>query len=260
MTILHPGHCLHPNENLQSQNKLHTLIMQTDGNVVLYNRQHHPLWATNTYGITPREFIMQPDGNLVLYSTDGQARWASNTWNNPGAFLDVQNDGNLVVYKAGSGTETADNALWARFGPASNVHHGGGNGGIVGRMLELVNQQRGAAGVAPLSLNTQLMNSAQEHSQDMAAHNFMDHPGSDGSSPFDRMRRAGYSFSEAGENVAAGQANPEDAMSSWMNEQPPNDGHRRNILNPDFRDIGIGYAFRDGTEFKHYWTQDLGRR
>ena len=54
---------------------------------------------------------------------------------------------------------------------------------------------------------------AQGHSQDMADHNFMAHNGSDGSSPFDRMQRAGYRFSFAGENVAAGQSTPEDAIS-----------------------------------------------
>jgi hypothetical protein len=114
MTTLFPGQSLHAGQSLQSNNKLNTLIMQADGNVVLYGNRSNPLWATNTGGlITPREFIMQTDGNLVLYSTDGRARWASLTWNNPGAFLNVQDDGNLVVYRAGSQTETGDNALWA---------------------------------------------------------------------------------------------------------------------------------------------------
>ncbi len=43
-----------------------------------------------------------------------------------------------------------------------------------------------------------------------------------------------------------------------MNETPPNVGHRQNILNPKYREIGIGYAFNDATDFKHYWTQDFG--
>jgi uncharacterized protein YkwD len=129
---------------------------------------------------------------------------------------------------------------------------------IVRRMLELVNQQRGAAGLAPLSLNSQLTTAAQGHSQDMADHNFLGHNGSDGSSPFDRMRQAGYQFAWAGENVAAGQYTPEDAMSSWMHETPPNDGHRQNILSPHYREMGVGYAFSDTTQFKHYWTQDFG--
>ncbi len=109
------------------------------------------------------------------------------------------------------------------------VENGNPSSNVVSRMVELVNQQRSAAGLAPLTLNSQLMTAAQGHSQDMADHNFMAHNGSDGSSPFDRMQRAGYRFSFAGENVAAGQSTPEDAMSSWMNETPPNDGHRQNI-------------------------------
>ena len=63
-------------------------------------------------GLMPREFIMQTDGNLVLYDTSGQPHWASNTQGNPGAFLNVQDDGNLVVYRAGSTSQTANNALW----------------------------------------------------------------------------------------------------------------------------------------------------
>lgn len=129
---------------------------------------------------------------------------------------------------------------------------------VVNRMLELVNQQRSEVGLEPLTLNSQLTDAAQTHSQDMADHDFVGHDGSDGSSPFDRMQQAGYHFSTAGENVAAGQSTPEDAIASWMNETPPDDGHRRNILSPDFREIGIGYAFNDAYQYKHYWTQDFG--
>ena len=265
MANLSPGQSLRPGQSLHSDNRLHTLVVQADGNVVLHGRDSRPLWATNTSGTTPREFIMQEDGNLVLYATDGHARCASNTAKNPGASLHVQDDGNLVVYRAGARAETADNALWAA-GSHDVVANGGGTenpggaGSIAARMLELVNQQRKAAGLAALVLNAQLMSAAQAHSQDMADHNFMAHNGSDGSSPFDRMRRAGYQYSAAAENVAAGQPDPEGAMSSWMNERPPNDGHRRNLLNPELREIGIGHAFKDGTAYKHYWTQDFGRR
>ncbi|MBO3458589.1 CAP domain-containing protein [Aetokthonos hydrillicola Thurmond2011] len=135
-----------------------------------------------------------------------------------------------------------------------------GSSDVVSRVLELVNQQRGAVGVAPLSLNSQLMASAQGHSQDMADNNFLDHKGSDGSSPADRAQRAGYPSSFVGENIEAGSSTPEDAMSAWMNETPPNDGHRRNILSPDYREIGIGYAFNNASQYKHYWTQDFGTR
>ncbi len=132
---------------------------------------------------------------------------------------------------------------------------------IVSRLVELVNQERGKNGLAPLNLNPQLIQSAQGHSQDMADHNFMGHNGSDGSSPFDRMQQAGYQFSSAGENVAAGYTTPESVMDGWMNEAPDSNGHRghrENILSSNYHDIGIGYAFGQATQFGHYWTQDFG--
>jgi len=111
---LFPGQALDPGQSMHSDNKLHRLILLSDGHVVLYN-QSRAIWhAPNTAGsIAPGRFIMQTDGNLVLYDSGGTARWDSKTCNNPGAFLRVQNDGNLVVYKRGSQTETAANALWA---------------------------------------------------------------------------------------------------------------------------------------------------
>ena len=115
MATLFPGQSLLPGQTLQSDNRLYTLTLQPDGNVVLRDSESKPLWRTNTGGglIHPRDFIMQTDGDLVLYDTSGQQSWASKTQGNPGAFLNMQNDGNLVVYRAGSATETANNALWA---------------------------------------------------------------------------------------------------------------------------------------------------
>ncbi len=114
MSTLFSGQSLLPGQSLQSDNQWFTLTMQSDGNVVLYNTQPKPLWATHTGPgqFTPSGLIMQTDGNLVLYDTSGQPHWESNTPGNPGAFLNVQDDGNLVVYREGSTTQTANNALW----------------------------------------------------------------------------------------------------------------------------------------------------
>jgi hypothetical protein len=90
MAILSSGQSLLPGQSLQSDSRVYTLTMQSDGNVVLYYNTDLPLWQTNTAGINAREFIMQTDGNLVLYDTSGQMHWASGTHGNPGAFLDVQ--------------------------------------------------------------------------------------------------------------------------------------------------------------------------
>lgn len=117
-------------------------------------------------------------------------------------------------------------------------------------VLDIVNSERTRVGLLPLRLHSQLIVAAQAHSDDMARHNFMSHTGSDGSSPFDRMRRYGYNFRWAGENVASGYSSPQDVMQGWMNSS----GHRANILNPNFRDIGIGYARGNSS----YWTQNFG--
>ena len=163
MATLFPGQSLHPGQSLQSNNKLHTLIMQTDGNVVLYDHHNHPLWATKSNGITPREFIMQMDGNLVLYDTSGSPKWDSKTDNNPGAFLNVQDDGNLVVYRAGSQTETADNALWAAGSNDTSAEDP--HSAMAQEILKAHNYYRSLVGVPFLSWSDDLARDAQERAK-----------------------------------------------------------------------------------------------
>jgi Cysteine-rich secretory protein family len=166
MTKLFPGQQLLPEQSLQSSNQLHTLILQQDGNAVLYDRNSKPLWSTNTGGlITPREFTMQDDGNLVLYSTDGTPHWASNTYGNPGAFFDIQDDGNLVVYRAGSQTETPDNALWAA---GSNDPWNLGPRDQVQEILDAHNNYRIAVGVPVLQWADGLAVDAQQYAEYLA--------------------------------------------------------------------------------------------
>ncbi|MFB2970221.1 S8 family serine peptidase [Aerosakkonema sp. BLCC-F183] len=74
-------------------------IFQNDGNLVLYNPQRKPIWATGTNGTTADRFSVQADGNVVLYDR-GKAVWATDTAGNPGAYFAIQNDGNLVVYSS----------------------------------------------------------------------------------------------------------------------------------------------------------------
>jgi hypothetical protein len=100
-----------PGMGLRSPNG-HLLVLQFDGNVVLYNSKHVAIWSTNTKGYEPVQFSMKGDGNLVLYATTGQV-WASNTSGNSGAFLAVQDDGNLVINRSGSQTGPANVPLWA---------------------------------------------------------------------------------------------------------------------------------------------------
>lgn len=120
------------------------------------------------------------------------------------------------------------------------------------QVVNLVNQQRAAAGCRPLTVDSRLTTAAQLHSEDQAAHQTMSHTGSDGSSLAERIDRAGYQWRTIGENVAYGQTTPAQVMNDWMNS----DGHRENILNCDFEDIGVGVA-RDA-DGRLAWTQDFG--
>lgn len=121
--------------------------------------------------------------------------------------------------------------------------------GVVARIVELVNAERSKVGCSALALNTTLSKVAQAHSEDMALHQNMSHSGSDGSSPGDRITGAGYTWSAYGENVAYGYASPEQVMAGWM----ASPGHKANILNCTFKEIGVGLA-QPGS----YWTQDFG--
>ncbi|MGW7367888.1 CAP domain-containing protein [Streptomyces sp. NPDC054841] len=121
--------------------------------------------------------------------------------------------------------------------------------GAVARVVALVNSERSKAGCSPLTVNAKLTKAAQDHSADMAAHKNMSHTGSDGSNPGTRITRAGYNWSTYGENVAYGYETPESVMAGWMSSP----GHKANILNCEFKEIGVGLA-----QPNHYWTQDFG--
>ncbi|MEU0005669.1 CAP domain-containing protein [Streptomyces sp. NPDC006314] len=121
--------------------------------------------------------------------------------------------------------------------------------GFAAEIVRLVNAERTKAGCQALALNPELTKAAQAHSADMAAHQNMSHTGSDGSSPGDRITRAGYAWSSYGENVAYGYATADQVMAGWMSSP----GHRANILNCGFKEIGVGLA-----QPNSYWTQDFG--
>ncbi|MER7489805.1 CAP domain-containing protein [Streptomyces sp. NPDC126497] len=121
--------------------------------------------------------------------------------------------------------------------------------GAVAEVVELVNAERAKVGCSPVRANATLAAAAQKHSEDMAASGTMSHTGSDGSSPGDRITRAGYGWSTYGENVAYGYSTPGQVMNGWMTSP----GHKANILNCAFEEIGVGLA-QPGS----YWTQDFG--
>lgn len=94
---LSPGDSLSPGQYLLSPDTHSVLVLQGDGNLVLYDN-FRAVWNSGTTGKGGNRLTMQPDGNLVLYSGNNVALWNSQTWNHQGASLSLQTDGNLVVY------------------------------------------------------------------------------------------------------------------------------------------------------------------
>ena len=116
-------------------------------------------------------------------------------------------------------------------------------------VVRLVNVERQKQGLGKLSLNAKLSNVATLKSQDMINKNYFDHTSPTYGSPFDMMKQFNISYKTAGENIAKGQKTPAEVVKAWMNSQ----GHRENILNKNYTEIGIGVAKdANGTL---YWTQ-----
>ena len=123
-------------------------------------------------------------------------------------------------------------------------------------VIDLVNNERAAQGLHPLSLDHNLAAAARDHSEDMGLQDYFSHTSLDGRTAGDRITAAGYFYNTYGENIAAGYQTPEDVIDGWMSSS----GHRANILNPNFCDIGVGYVYLTGSSHGHYWTQDFGRK
>jgi uncharacterized protein YkwD len=99
------------------------------------------------------------------------------------------------------------------------------------------------------------MNSARAHSTDMAANNFVNHTGSDGSTPWQRMQLAGYGGHWGGENIYGGyNTTPDQAFSWWLGSTP----HLNNILGIYYRDVGVGYAYCSTGTYRNTYTINFG--
>ncbi|KRQ87144.1 Chlorophenol reductase precursor [Caloramator mitchellensis] len=120
---------------------------------------------------------------------------------------------------------------------------------IESEVVRLVNIERAKVGLPALKENWQLSRIARYKSQDMINKNYFSHISPTYGSPFQMIESFGIKFSAAGENIAMGQRTPQEVMNAWMNSP----GHRSNILNPTYTQIGVGLA-KDKAG-RCYWTQ-----
>ena len=117
-------------------------------------------------------------------------------------------------------------------------------GDFEAQVVDLVNQERGRAGLKHLNMRDDLNKVAETKSQDMVSKGYFSHQSPTYGSPFNMLKQFGISYRTAGENIAQGQRTPGEVMDSWMKSP----GHRQNILNPQFDSIGVG-------EVNKTWTQ-----
>lgn len=115
-----------------------------------------------------------------------------------------------------------------------------------GEVIRLINEIRRQNGLLSLTANWELSRVARYKSQDMVDQHYFSHNSPTYGTPFQMIRAFGLSYRTAGENIAYGQRTPQAVVDAWMNSS----GHRANILNASFTQIGVGYV-ADG----HYWTQ-----
>jgi uncharacterized protein YkwD len=122
------------------------------------------------------------------------------------------------------------------------------------RARDVINQYRRDKGLKALRLSSGLTEAAKAHSRDLAKWDRISHYGSDGSNPWDRVKRTGYKARLAAENVGTGQINFDEVMKGWK-ESP---GHNKNLLLADAQEMGIALVQDPKTEFKSFWTLVIG--
>ena len=137
--------------------------------------------------------------------------------------------------------------------------NGQATGGRVARLdaraaRDLINAYRRKKGLAPLTLNARLTRAAMAHSRDLARYDRISHHGSDGSDPWDRVKRTGYRPRLAAENVGTGQANLQEVFKGWQDSP----GHNANLLLKDATQMGIALVYDPKTEYRTFWTLVLG--
>ena len=125
------------------------------------------------------------------------------------------------------------------------------------QIVAAVNEQRRKAGVPSVKANADLDEAAQRHAEDMLARNYFAHQSPSGTTVRERAKAAGYRWRTIGENIAEGQLSVAEVMDTWMHSP----GHRRNILDKDFKELGVGLAMGpSGGTHRVLWAQNFGAR
>lgn len=186
--------------------------------------------------------------------------WSSlqNRFNNQNCFYDIIGNGNMDTDNNGDtdkgNTDTDKGNTDTDKGNTNNGNTDDGNQGndstsndsYTKQVVDLVNVERAKEGLSPLTIDANAAKAADIRAKEIQTK--FDHTRPNGSSFSTVLRENGVSFNGAGENIAWGQRSPKEVMTAWMNSA----GHRANIMNPNFKHIGVGNQENSGTQ---YWVQ-----
>ncbi len=194
-----------------------------------------------SYGLNSQPAVtgysQRPDGGFATKPMPKTSRAAS-----------LRNSAAHDAARAGTVTDAAKGALSDRDHGAVSLN--------VTKAQTLINAYRRKHGLKPLRVDALLTAAAKAHARDLAKWDRISHFGSDGSNPWDRVKRAGYTARLAAENVGTGQASLEEVLAGWKKSP----GHNKNLLLRDARHMGIALVHARDSEFKTFWTLVLGAR
>ena len=242
---------LNQTKTLNTQiSKIYSQIPQTTINKFMQNLSQ---CSKSKVDVTQLQNILkQCNGGKITVTAPSDEDTTGNTGTEPGNTTTKPDDtatnpGNTTTTPADpKGNDTTSNT-------DSNTGNSAALGTYEQQVVDLVNQERAAAGLSALKVNTKLSAVAEKKAEDMAVNNYFSHTSPTYGSPFDMMKQFGISYTSAGENIAMGQKTPADVMNGWMNSS----GHRANILNTSYTEIGVGYVTNsNGTG---YWVQEFIR-
>ncbi|GAC43248.1 CAP domain-containing protein [Paenibacillus popilliae] len=205
-------------------------------------------YRVNVNGVNVKADIPEPAN-----SADWQA-WLdklAKEWNNGSQQSDVkqpmvQDPGSVVNKPESKPTPAPVETEPAQPAPSTDNNMATDKSDFANQVVDLVNKERAQAGLNPLQSDENLMKVAMIKAQDMYDNNYFDHQSPTLGSPFDLMKGQGIQYRTAGENIAKAQRTPEEVMNAWMNSE----GHRQNILNPDYTAIGVAY-------YNGEWVQEF---
>lgn len=154
----------------------------------------------------------------------------------------------IILPTGSTGTSTNNNSAYDKIENGNNTSTEQGTSTQAEAVLKLVNQERSKQGLKSLTLSTKLTSIATTKTKDMAVNKYFSHTSPTYGDPFTMLQSFGVSYHAAGENIAKGQATAQQVMDAWMRSS----GHRANILNQNYTQIGVGYYNQNGVPL---WTQ-----